>query len=89
MSLVTLTVTSTAAGYWFAVDQQDLTVNNGQAVVTLAPGKHSITYWFVGTEGNSLSFEGKVGGVTVVQVKESKIPPQETMAGGFKRFEVP
>jgi hypothetical protein len=88
MAAVNFTVTSTAAGYWIAVDQQDLAVNNGHAVVTLAPGKHSITYWFVGTEGNSLSFEGKVGGVIVVQVKESKIPVQETMAGGFKRFEV-
>jgi hypothetical protein len=88
MATITFTVKSTAAGYWLAVDQTDLNLINGSGSINLSPGSHSVTWWFVGNPGDSIGFVGMNGKRTVVQVKESKIPEGETVAGNFKRFDV-
>jgi hypothetical protein len=75
--------------FWIAVGTNDVTLQNGKGSIDLQVGKkHTLVWWFLGDEGDSLSITGKQGQRTVVEVKQSKIPPGETEGAGTKKFEL-
>jgi len=74
--------------FWIAVGTQDVRLVNGKGSIDLSAGRHTLVWWFAGDEGKSISITGKEGAKTVVEVKESKIPPGEHQGAGSKRFDV-
>jgi len=88
---VDFTVTSKGGvqGSWIAVGGDDVPLVNDEGSITLqSPKTHFLVWWFVGNPGAKLTIEGKVGQQTVVEVKESTIPPGQTEGAGSKRFDV-
>lgn len=73
--------------YWLAVDEHDLALNQGEAVVDLEVGTQSVlVWWIIGNEGDAVSIVGKAGEREVVNVKESKVPAGATKGAGYRKF---
>lgn len=73
--------------YWLAIDNDDLIVNNHEAVIDLTVGTECVlVWWTVGNPGDTLSVVGKAGEREVVNVKESKIPAGSSKGAGYRRF---
>lgn len=73
--------------YWLAVDEHDLTLNQGEAVVDLETGTPCVLiWWMIGNEGDAVSIVGKAGEREVVNVKESKVPAGTTKGAGYRKF---
>ena len=87
---VNFTVTSKAGvqAFWIAVSNTDVLLVDGKGSIDVETGRRTLTWWFAGNPGGKLSIVGKVGENSVVDVKESTIPPSEHEAAGRKRFDV-
>ena len=73
--------------YWLAVDEQDIELTNGKAVVQLQQGtEHVLIWWMVGNPGDMVSIIGKDGAREVVNVKGSAVPDGATKGAGYRRF---
>ncbi|HEX4966549.1 MAG TPA: hypothetical protein VF173_37415 [Thermoanaerobaculia bacterium] len=83
-----VTPSSGIQAFWIAVGTDDVTLVNGKGSINLQSGKHTLVWWFVGDEGDSISITGTQGGRTVVQVKQSKVPSGEHEGAGVKKFDV-
>jgi len=76
-------------GFWIAVGNKDVPLVNGKGSINLeSPKTHFLVWWFGGEPGAKLSIIGVVGATTVVEVKQSVIPPGELEGAGSKRFDV-
>lgn len=86
----TVTTKGGVQGFWIAVGNEDIPTdaNNEGSITLQSPGTHFLIWWFGGNPGAKLSIVGKVGQRTVVEVKESTIPPNQTEGAGSKRFDV-
>lgn len=74
-------------GYWIAVGDQDVGLQDGKGTTQLESGETAVLiWWFVGNPGSKVGIVGKVGQRVIVEVKESKVPQGETQGSGFKRF---
>jgi len=63
--------------------------NNDEGTLAVTTGKEQLLIWrFSGDPGGKLSIVGSVGQKTVVEVKQSTIPPQRIHAAGIKPFTV-
>lgn len=74
--------------FWIAVGTEDVRLVNGKGSIDLPTGRHTLVWWFAGDEGKSIAITGKKGAATVVEVKESKIPPGEREGAGTKKFDL-
>ena len=75
--------------YWIAVDEHDVTLVNGKGTVALEQGvEHVLVWWMIGNPGDALSITGADGTRQVVNIKESKIPPNTNKGAGYRRFKV-
>jgi hypothetical protein len=73
--------------YWLAIDEDDLTLNQGEAVVDLEVGtQYVLVWWMIGNAGDAVSIVGKAGEREVVNVKESKVPTGTTKGAGYRKF---
>ncbi len=73
--------------YWIAVGNHDVDLTNGKGSISLQAGREAVLiWWFEGNSGSKLGIIGKVGQRSVVEVKESKIPPGHLEGAGRKRF---
>ena len=83
----TFTPSSNVNGYWVAIDDTDVPMNNDQGSVRLDDSQqHFLTWWFAGNPGETLGILGQVSGRTVVEIKQSTIPDGQIHGGGVKRF---
>lgn len=75
--------------FWIAVGARDVRLVNGIGSIDVdAPATEFLVWWFAGESGGKLAIVGKVGNRTVVEVKQSVIPPGQNRAAGAKRFTV-
>ena len=71
------------------VGMDSVPLENGKGTISVTTGEEHVLVWrFVGDPGAKLAIVGVVDAVTVVEVKQSTIPPKRTKAAGFKPFTV-
>jgi hypothetical protein len=71
------------------VGMDNVTLVNGKGTISVTAGEEQVLVWrFAGDPGAKLAIVGEVGAATVVEVKQSTIPPHRTKAAGFKLFTV-
>ena len=82
-----VTPSSGVTTYTLSVGRRPVPLSNGKGSIRLAKSsKHYLLWWFQGTEGSKISIKGTQAGDTVVEVKNSRIPPGEDEGAGAKRF---
>jgi hypothetical protein len=75
--------------YWMAIDNDDVAITNGEAIVQLKDGEqYVLVWWMLGNSGDSIAVLGKAGEREVVNVKESKIPAGASKGAGYRKFKV-
>lgn len=75
--------------FWIAVNQHDVPINGEQGSISVdEAGDHMLVWAFEGDSGGKLAITGTVGAKTVVEVKQSVIPPNRHRASGFKSFDL-
>ena len=73
--------------YWIAVGKDDVPLAHGKGAINLETGVPTVlVWWFQGNPGSKLAIVGKEDNRTVVEVKESKVPPGRTGVAGFRPF---
>ncbi len=83
----TVTPDGGVQGFWIAVNDDDVTLNNGKGSIALDDQEdHTLVWAFIGNPGGKISIEGDVGANAVVTVKNSAIPPGRHRSAGFKDF---
>lgn len=83
----TVTPDKGTQSFWIAVDESDVVLAGGSGSMQLAANvAHFLTWGFTGNPGGTLSIVGKDGGSTVVEVKQSTIPPGRIRAAGVRLF---
>ena len=88
---VCFTVTPKDGTRAFLIDvgMESVRLVNGVGCIDLKTGvEHFLVWRFVGDPGGKLAIVGKVGSTTVVEVKQSTIPPTRTQGAGAKPFKV-
>jgi hypothetical protein len=88
MARIEITAKSDAESYWVAIDGHDVAITNGVGQDDLKPGKHMLYWGLQGAAGNKLSITLQEGPTVICLVKESRIPKDEELGGGLKRFVV-
>ena len=75
--------------FWIAVGDDDVRLRSGKGSINLPrPGTYILTWHMEGMAGASMNIVGKIGPVTVVEVKETKIPDGEESGAGIRRFSI-
>jgi len=75
--------------YWIQIGEVGVPLVNGRGTIPLeAPGTHILIWWMKGNPGSTIGVTGRHGRTLVVEVKESRVPPDELEGAGIKRFEL-
>ena len=77
-------------GYWLAVGDEDVQMNNDEGSILLTKNRrHILVWWMVGSSGDSLNIVGtNSANKVVVEVKKTEIPEGEIEGNGGRRFYV-
>jgi hypothetical protein len=85
----TLTHKSDVKAYEIDVGLEIVPINNDEGSLAVESGVEQLLVWrFTGDPGAKLAIVGKVGEATVVEVKESTIPPQRIHGAGYRPFTI-